>query len=644
MRAITVLGPSQSGKSTLAAALAALEGRPSETPVGDGFTLRTFPYLGEDWASFDIAGGTEHLAAAGQALAASDAAVLVVPPDPDAAPQAAPYLRLIEESGIPCFLFVNRMDQAQARTRDTVAALQSYAGHIIVLRQVPIREGGQITGAVDLISERAWHYEEGKPSSLIQIPDDIRDREQEARTELLEHLADYDDALLEQLIEDRAPATDSVYTLIADLHKHNEIIAAYLGAASHMNGVNRLMKSLRHEAPSVDATRARLGLGTGVIALGVAADQKKHMGKSVLLRDFGGRLAQGVTVAGSGIGALHAPAGGALPAPLAPGALALAVRSDHLDRGRAFSPDGAEDLPAWTQGYAPALRRVLTPVHEKDDARLSTAIARLAAVDPGLAIAQDEQTGHTVAAFQGPMHLRKTLEKLEAEFGVEAEALPVAATYRETIRASVDRHHRHRKQSGGAGQFADVQLTVRPLPRGEGFRFDDTVKGGAVPKNYIPAVEAGAADALNAGPFGFPVVDVAVTLTDGKHHAVDSSDHAFRTAGTACVREALREAKPVILQPIDRIAVHIPSIYSGALVGLVSSLKGQVLGFEAHPSARGWDIFRALIPAAAHDELFQALGGLAHGTAWYEAELDHYEELNGEEAEKVRKARAEAAA
>ena len=643
MRAFTILGPSQSGKTTLAEAMAGLEGRPATARIGD-ITLRTFRYLGEDWASLDIPGGADHLPAAAQALAASDAAVLCVPPDPDAAPLAAPYLRLAEESGVPVFLFVNRMDQAQARIRDTVAALQSYAAHAIVLRQVPIREDGHVTGAVDLISERAWHYEEGRPSSLVQIPDDLRDREREARTELLEHLADFDDALLEQLIEDKAPPTDRVYALIADLHRHNDIIAAYLGAASHMNGVNRLMKSLRHEAPAPEETVLRLGLGSGVTAIGIAADQKRHVGKSILLRDFGGRLAQGARLGGAPLGALQSPDGSALSAPLAPGALALALRADHLDRGCAFTPDEVLGLPEWTRGARPSLRRILTPAQDKDDARLSAAVARLAAVDPGLATGQDEATGHVTAAFQGPMHLRATLDRLASDFGVEAKAAPVPPTYRETIRSEVHHQHRHKKQTGGAGQFAEVHLTVRPLPRGEGFRFEETVKGGTVPRNYIPAVEQGARDATASGPFGFPVVDVAVTLTDGKAHAVDSSDHAFRLAGAACLREALREARPILLQPIDRVAIHVPSVYSGALVGLVSSLKGQVQGFEAHPTARGWDIFRALMPAAAQDELFQSLGGLAQGTAWMQTEPDHHEELQAEEAERVRKGRAEAVA
>ncbi len=644
MRCFTILGPSQSGKSTLLKAMSELDGRPVVNDFTDFLSLRTFSYLGEDWAGIDVAGGTEYLGYAGRALAASDAAVLCVPPEPDEAVMAAPYLRLIEESEVPCFLFINRMDATSHRAQEIVAALQSYARHPIVLRQIPIREGGQVVGTVDLISERAWQFQENRPSALIEMPSQARDREQEARTDLLEHLADFDDALLEQLIEDKTPAPENIYSVVAEVHRQNEIVTAFLGAAEHMNGVNRLMKSLRHEAPGVEEVAGRLGLGPDARAIGVFADNRRHVGKSVLLRALGEGVAQGATLGGAAVGNLTRPDGKSAAEKVGPGELALAVKSDHLDPGRAFSAGGATDMAAWTRGNRPAFRRILLPESERDEARLSGALARLAAIDPGLELSNDEESGHVVAALQGPMHLRRLMAQLDEDFGIKVSDGPVGASYRETISKPVEQHYRHRKQSGGAGQFADVQLTVRPLPRGEGFSFDETVKGGAVPRNYIPAVEAGAKDALEEGPLGFPVVDVSVTLTDGKHHSVDSSDYAFRTAGKMGVREALRAGSPVLLQPIERVAIHLPSAYSGSLVALISSLKGQVLGFDPNPDARGWDIFRALIPASARDELFQALGGMTHGTAWFESELDHYEELRGKEAERVRQERQEAVA
>lgn len=643
MRCITVLGPSQSGKSTLTGALARLDGTPPKPESSGPVTLRPFTYLGDPWLAVDIAGGPENLGHAGQALAGSDAAVLCLPPEPEAAVLAAPYIRLVEEAGTPCLLFINRMDEAQARVRDIVAALQGYSRHAIVLRQVPMREDGHVTGAVDLISERAWAYREGRPSALIEIPDAARDREQEARGALLEHLADYDDALLEQLIEDRQPATDTVFALASKVLEENVVMPAFLGAASHMNGVNRLMKSLRHEAPPPAATRARHG-DPVPLAVGLHASVKKHLGKAVLIRAFEEGITAAGTLGGESPGALTGLDGKTSVARLAPGEAAFAVKSDHLNAGQLYSARAARPLPGWARGHRPSFCRVLTPVRDRDDARLSAALARLDEIDPGLALATDEATGHAAVMLQGPMHLRRVLASLAETFGVEVTDSPAAPSYRETIAKPVSKHYRHRKQSGGAGQFADVQLEVRPLGRGEGFAFAETVKGGAVPRAYIPAVEAGCRDALEDGPLGFRVTDIAVTLTDGKAHAVDSSDFAFRTAARQGVKAALAEGSPVLLQPIDRITFHVPSVFSGALVQLVGALKGQVLGFDANPDAPGWDIFRALLPAAAHDDIDRSLGGATQGTAWYEAAFDHYEELHGKAAESVSKSGAAATA
>ncbi|MBK5924811.1 elongation factor G [Rhodovulum sulfidophilum] len=640
MRCFTILGPTQSGKSTLLKALGELEGRPVTAAFTDALTVSQFSYLGEPWAGFDIAGGPDYLGHAGEALAASDAAILCVPPDPDTAVLAAPYLRLIEQSGVPCFIFINKMDQDEARIRDIVGALQAYANHHIVLRQVPMRDAdGHVTGSVDLVSERAFQYREGQSSKLIEIPAAIQDREQEARGELLEHLADFDDGLMEQLIEDRAPVSEEVYAILAEAHRDNAIMAAYLGAASHGNGLSRLMKALRHEAPGREAIGLRLGI-EAPLALGVASDTRKHVGKSTLIRALGQGIRHGEALAGAALGTLTGIDGKAVAEPLAPGALAVAVKSDHLDPGMAYGAEASLPLPRWTRGRPPTYPRLLLPAKERDDARLSAALGRMAAADPGMETSQDGETGHAAVHLQGPIHLRRVLAKLAEDFGIEAVEQPVSGIYRETVTGPVETHYRHRKQSGGAGQFADVVLTIRPQGRGAGFAFDETVKGGTVPRNYIPAVEAGAREAMERGPLGFPVVDVAVTLLDGKTHAVDSSDHAFRTAARAGIREAMERAGTVVLQPIERVEIHVPTIHSGSLVALVSSLKGQVLGFEAHGRARGWDVFQALLPAAAREELFQALGGLSHGTAWFESHFDHYEELHGKDAERIREARA----
>ncbi|RMD93264.1 MAG: elongation factor G, partial [Alphaproteobacteria bacterium] len=347
----------------------------------------------------------------------------------------------------------------------------------------------------------------------------------------------------------------------------------------------------------------------------------------VLLRAMADGLKAGAALACENIGGLVDVDTKTGIGPLAAGEIGIAVKADHLSlRAPLYTADGAAEAPGWAQPHRPNLRLIVTPKAEKDDARLSGALARLCEIDPGLALDTDAPSGHAVLCAQSPTHARWVTETLKATFGVEVTTTPLAAQLCETIRKPVDKHYRHRKQTGGAGQFADVVIKVRPLPRGEGFVFTEEVKGGAVPRNYIPAVEQGARDALAAGPHGHPVVDVAVTLVDGKSHPVDSSDFAFRTAGRQAVKEALEEAGTVVLQPINRVTIFTPSVFSGALVPAVSGLKGQVLGFEADPDAPGWDRFNALLPASAEADLFNALASATRGTAWFVSELDHYEE------------------
>ncbi|GAB4298611.1 MAG: elongation factor G [Roseovarius sp.] len=632
MRVFTVLGPSQSGKTTLIDALTGLEEqRPQVLDIPGVARVTQFGFMGDAWSAIDIAGGADNLSTAGPALAGSDAAVLCVGADPEAAVLAAPYFRLIDEAGIPCFLFVNRVDAAEGRISEVVSALQAYCRHGIVLRQIPIRDGGHIVGAVDLISERAWVYREGQPSMLVEMPQSVASREREARAELLEALADYDDALLEQLIEDQQPLTETVYQTATAVLQHHELVPALLGSAEHRNGIMRLMKSLRHEVPRVSAVAERLAAEDAPLAVGLLADHVKHLGKTVLIRALGPQVGNGRMLGGKTVGSITGLDAKSPMPELAPGQVGLTMKSDHLAVARVFTADAARPLPDWAQAHPPAYRRLIQPAHERDEARLSAALERLGEIDPGIAVTQDPQSGHAVLAAQGPQHFRRCLAKLADSFGIEVGEHPVPPAYRETLRKAVTIHHRHRKQSGGAGQFADVVIEARPQPRGAGESFDEVIKGGVVPRNYIPAVEAGVREALGEGPHGYPVVDVAVTLTDGKHHSVDSSDYAFRTAGKNAMKDAMNEAGTTVLEPIAQVQIHVPTVYSGGLVPTISGMKGQVLGFEAHPSAAGWDVFRALLPMTALDELNNALASAARGTGWFAAEFDHYTELRSEE-------------
>ncbi|MQY42139.1 elongation factor G [Epibacterium sp. SM1969] len=629
MRVFTVMGPSQAGKTTLVRAMAGLDGDAGQKQEAAGVvTLQPFSFMEEDWAALEVTGGAENLAQAGPALAASDAAVVCVPSDPNQAVLAAPYLRKVEEAGLPVFLFINRMDQARERVADILSGLQTYCAHNLVLRQVPMRREGQVVGAVDLISERAWQYQDGKPSALVKVPTEMQAREQAARADLLEVMADFDDALLEELVEDHEILAADAYDVARKLLQHSDVIPVFLGMAEQCNGVMRLMKSLRHEAPSVEQTLERISPNGNVVAVGCLAQSVKHLGKSVVLRAMGAPCSSGSAVAGEALGGLSMVARGG-NGTLMSGDLGKVVKSDHLNMGYAYLRDGARALPDWAQPRPATYRRLITPMHRRDETRLSAALVRLGEVDPAMQVAQDEATGQTMLNLQGPQHLRRVMGSLQDEFGIEVEAENVPPALRETITKPVEIHHRHRKQSGGAGQFADVVMQIKPMPRGNGVSFEECVKGGAVPKNYIPAVEVGAREALQQGLNGHPIVDVAITLKDGKHHSVDSSDFAFRTAGKNAMREALAEAGVVLLQPIVKVAIHVPSVFSGALVPVVSGMKGQILGFESEDGVAGWDLFETLLPMAAQDELCSALASATRGTAWFDSGFDHYEEAHG---------------
>ncbi|MDH3665476.1 MAG: elongation factor G [Paracoccaceae bacterium] len=638
-RCIAVLGAAGTGKSTLVDALCALEN--NETTEATHYDTRTarFTFIGDDWVAFDCPGSLEFMQQARDAMLVADAAVICVSPQPEQAVLAAPYIRLAERAGVPAFILINRIDEAQASARDIIEALQSYSTHPVVLRQIPMRDGGKIVGSVDLVSERAWRYRPGEPSDLIEIPDDLIEHEQEARGEFLESLSDYDDWLMEEIIEDREPASDQVYAICARVLKDGAVTPAFIGSALNGNGMFRLMKALRHETPGVAALAERLG---GQASAGVfLARHRKHVGKTAYLRALKD-IKPGDELGGHALGPIST-VGDPKPAQLTEaraGDVVGAIKSDHLGSGQLYGT-GEVATPDWHGALTPVFTVGIKAVSDRDDAKMSEALHKLASEDLSLTISTDQETGAHVLAGQGVLHLRRARETLSGDFGVETAEAALAPPLRETITKKADVHFRHRKQSGGSGQFADVKLKVAPAARGEGFSFEQTIHGGSVPRNYIPAVENGAKDATERGPLGFPVVDISVNLYDGQHHAVDSSDMAFRIAGRGGVKEALESASPVLLEPVYDVKFSVPSVYTGSLNPLVSSRRGQVMGFDREESCEGWDVFRAQLPGTALDGLIADLRSITQGVGRYEAEFSHYNEVYGKDADKMIEKRAE---
>jgi elongation factor G len=289
----------------------------------------------------------------------------------------------------------------------------------------------------------------------------------------------------------------------------------------------------------------------------------------------------------------------------------------------------------------PALNCALAiePADRKDDVKLSGAIAKLLEEDPVLRLDHDESGHEMVLRGVNEEQLQTVIARLRRRYGVSVDHRPPSIGYRNSIRRAVTQRGRHKKQSGGHGQFGDVVIEVRPLGRGEGFAFTETLHGGAIPRQYVPAVEQGVRDALAKGPLGFPVVDVAVTLTDGSFHSVDSSELAFRTAGRMAMQEALAAAQPHLLEPVQRVTVVSPSASTSKVSSAVAARRGQMLGLAPRDGWNGWDRVEALIPEAELAGLEAELRSLSQGLATYEAEFDHLAELNGPLADKVVKAR-----
>ncbi len=291
----------------------------------------------------------------------------------------------------------------------------------------------------------------------------------------------------------------------------------------------------------------------------------------------------------------------------------------------------------------PVLAMAIAAADRKDDVKLGQALLRLNEEDPSLSMIQNPQTHDIVLWGQGEMHLRVAQERLRDRFGVNVKSHPPAIGYQETIRKSVTQRGRHKKQSGGHGQFGDVVLEITPMPRGSGFEFHEKVVGGAVPRNYIGAVEEGVVDGLVRGPLGFPVIDVQVTLTDGSYHSVDSSDLAFRTAARLGMSEGLPQCQPVLLEPIHVVEIVCPTDATAKINAILSGRRGQILGFDTREGWPGWDRVRAMMPEAEIGELIVELRSATAGAGSFTRQFDRMAEVTGRAADQIIAAHRDAA-
>ncbi len=668
-RCAALVGPYLSGKTSLLESLLFAAGATTRKgSVRDGNTVgdscaeakarqmsvevnvASFEYLGERWNILDCPGSVELVCETQNALMAADLAVIVAEAAPEKAVLLAPLFKFLDENEIPHLLFINKVDAlGDLRVRDVVQAYQAVSGRKLVLREVPIREGDKITGFVDLVSERAWHFNPHKPSDLVQIPDSLKDREHEARQEMLEAVADYDDALLEKLLEDVAPETQEVYDRLAKELADDLIVPVFFGSAENDNGIRRLLKALRHEGPEVAVTADRRGVPADatVAAQVVKTLNGSHAGKLSVVRVWRGNVTDGMTLGGervSGVFRVNGHAHDKLSAAgvgdvVALGRLEKATTGDLLtDKGNQGKPD------LWPEVPPPVFGLALHAQNRNDEVKLTAAIQKLVEEDPALRLEQSTDTGELVLWGQGDIHLQIAMDRLRNKFNVSVKGVPPQVPYRETIRKGASHHARYKRQTGGHGQFADIHVEVKPLPRGSGFQFEDAIVGGVVPRQFIPAVEAGVRDYSVRGPLGFPVVDFAVRLTGGQFHAVDSSEMAFKTVARQAMTEALPSCEPVLLEPILTVSIAVPSDFTSKVQRLISGRRGQILGYDARPGWQGWDEVKAYLPQAEIHDLIVELRSLSLGVGTFTWSFERLQELTGKAADKAVEIRKEALA
>ena len=670
-RCIALVGPYLSGKTTLLEAILARTGaitRQGTTAAGNTLgdaseearhhgmsvelNVATVDFLGDNFTFLDCPGSIEFQADAAHALTACDAAVVVCEPDEKKVPALQLILKQLEDRGIPHFLFINKIDKAETPVRDIVPMLQPASTKPLVLRQLPIWENDIVTGFIDLALERAYVYREHAPSEVIAIPDDLAAREKEARFSMLEKLADYDDELMEQLLEDVPPPRDKVFDdLSKELHE-GQICPVLLGSAETSHGIFRLLKALRHEVPFVAVTAKRLGTDKTVSCAFVAKTfHTAHGGKLSLARVLAGTFADGTTVYGganderiSGIFTLMGQEPVKRGEAKAGDTVAFG-RLDSVKTGDTLSEEKGSKLKVASGTISqPVFGLAIAAKEKKDEVKLTAAITKIIEEDPSISLSHSQDMGEMVLWGQGEMHLRVALERLVRKYGIDASTRPRQIPYKETIRKSIEVRGRHKKQSGGHGQFGDVVVTIKPQPRGVGFEFSDEITGGVVPKNYIPSVEIGVRDYLNRGPLGFAVVDVAVCLIDGSYHSVDSSDMAFRQAGRIAMSEGMPQCSPVLLEPVMAVDIAAPSDATAKINSIVSSRRGQILGFDARPGWPGWDVVQAQIPESEIQNLIVELRSATAGVGTFNAKFDHLAELTGKAADHVLAARGAKAA
>jgi elongation factor G len=675
IRNVALVGHGGSGKTTLAEALLVTAGvinragrtedgttvcdfEPEEVKRHISVSLAVAPLPVGDFRIniIDTPGYADFVAEMEAALSVADLAVVVVSAVEGVEVQTETAWRSAAARGLPRLVFINKLDRERADFERTLDQLRQMFGAGIAPLELPIGQEAAFVGVADLLTDTAITYDTGSPVTG-EIPDHMSEIEHRVHDALVEGIVVADDELMERYLEGETPSAKELEATLAHGVAQASVFPVVCGSAAKNIGVDRLAELICEIGPS-PLERAPVEVSAGNGKVDVPADPAgqplarvfktiadPYVGKISLIHVLSGTLRPDATLVNSRTHAeerLHAlqllrgkeaspiseaQAGDIIAVPK----LADARTGDTL--APKSSPVVVESRPAPT----PLLSMAVRPKAKGDEDKLMTALHRMQEEDVALGVRRDDETHQTILSGMGDTHLQIVCEKLLRKFGVEVQIAPLKVPYRETITKVAEAEGKYKKQTGGHGQFGVADLRIEPLERGEGFQFVDAIVGGAIPRQFIPAVEKGIAEAMSTGGvFGFPVVDVRVTCYDGKYHSVDSSEMSFKMAGALGFREAMQAAGPVLLEPISRLQVTVPMSAQGEVLGDLNSRRGRVLGTEA--GEHGEQVVIALVPTSEIMRYATDLRSLTGGRGRFDVQHDRYEIVPQQLVERVVKA------
>jgi elongation factor G len=651
-RNVAIVGPYSSGKTTLLESLLFVtekitrKGNIKEgNTVGDSsaeakerqmsveVSAANANYNEIDFTFLDCPGSIEFVQETYNALVGAGAAIVVCEPVVDRVLTLAPLFKFLDDWEIPHLVFINKMDRSQDNFTEILYALKEVSSRPLVPQQYPIFSNDNLVGYIDLVTEKAYHYDRGKAAKPVPLPQHLQEEEKLARTEMLETLAEFDDRLLEELLEDIEPPQAEILQDLKQELSADLIVPVFFGMAERDIGIVPLLDALIQEAPNPSVTCERRGLtpkedGEAIVQI-LKTYYTPQGGRLSLVRIWQGQLNDGAILNGvraSGIyrmlGQHTEPTNRAFV-----GEIVAVGRLEGIKTGQTVSTGNTfKELPQ-AELIAPVYALAVAPDNRNDEVKLSSAINKLLDEDPSLHWEQHGDTHEVILWGQGEIHLQVALDRLRRKYNLPMSTHLPQIAYKETIRKQTDSHGRYKHQSGGHGAFGDVYLNIKPRSRGEGFQFHETIVGGVVPKQYIPGVETGVREYLVHGPLGFPVVDVDVTLTNGSYHSVDSSEQAFKQAARLAMTEGMQKCDPILLEPVISINVSAPSEFTSKVLQLVTGRRGQILGYEGVTDWKGWDTVSAYLPQAEMQNFIIELRSLTMGVGFFNWKYDRLQEV-----------------